>query len=255
MASILAISAHPDDETLFAGGTLAMYARNGHNVFILETTRGQGGEVGEPPLTTRENLAAFREQEVRQAAAALGVEDIFFLPYVDPYMEINGIARRIDVPLDDFARAIGNYLKTIQPDLIITHGSNGEYGHPQHIYTHQATRLALSKGYPHLALLSWCAWYEPPERVRILNKDDRADIISDITPWLDIKVEAALCHKTQHAMFLRNSGAPSVPAMVFKTESFHIWQGSLPGELEVVSIQQTRQTKVRCRFKPSSLLV
>jgi LmbE family N-acetylglucosaminyl deacetylase len=231
MASILAISAHPDDETLFAGGTLAMYAQQGHNVFILETTRGQGGEVGEPPLTTRENLAAFREQEVRQAAQALGVDDIFFLPYVDPYMEINGIARRIDVSLKDFAGAIGSHIKRIQPDLVITHGSNGEYGHPQHIYTHRATRLALSNGHPHLTLLSWCAWYEPSERERILNKDDRADIISDITPWLDIKVEAALCHRTQHAMFLRNSGAPSVPAMVWKTESFHIWQGPLPGDL------------------------
>ena len=231
MASILAISAHPDDETLFAGGTLAMHAQKGHNVFILETTRGQGGEVGEPPLTTRENLAAFREQEVRQAAQALGVDDIFFLPYIDPYMEINGIARRIDVPLKDFAGTIGNYIKKIQPDLVITHGSNGEYGHPQHIYTHQATRLALSNGHPQAALLSWCAWYEPSERERILNQDDRADIISDIIPWLDIKVAAALCHRTQHAMFLRNSGAPSVPAMVWKTESFHIWQGPLPGDL------------------------
>jgi LmbE family N-acetylglucosaminyl deacetylase len=56
-------------------------------------------------------------------------------------------------------------------------------------------------------------------------------VINDITPWLDIKVAAALCHRTQHAMFLRNSGAPSVPAMVWKTESFHIWQGPLPGDL------------------------
>ena len=69
-------------------------------------------------------------------------------------MEINGIARRIDVSLKDFAGAIGNYIKRIQPDLVITHGSNGEYGHPQHIYTHQATRLALSNGHPHTALLS-----------------------------------------------------------------------------------------------------
>jgi LmbE family N-acetylglucosaminyl deacetylase len=125
MASILAISAHPDDETLFAGGTLAMYAEKGHRVFILETTRGQGGEVGEPPLTTRENLAAFREQEVRRAAQALGAEDIFFLPYVDPYMEINGIARRIDASLTDFAGAITEHIKRLQPDMVITHGSNG----------------------------------------------------------------------------------------------------------------------------------
>ena len=233
MASILAISAHPDDETLFAGGTLAMYAAKGHRVFILETTRGQGGEVGEPPLSTRENLAAFREQEVRKAAQVLGVEDIFFLPYVDPYMEINGIARRIDVPLADFAAAINEYIKKLQPDMIITHGSNGEYGHPQHIHTHRAARMALSNGHAEIAFLSWCAWYEPSERERILNKDDRADIINDITPWHAIKVQAALCHKTQHAMFLRNSGARSVPEMVWNTETFHIWQGPLPNDLRV----------------------
>lgn len=86
MASILVISAHPDDETLFAGGTLAMLAQKGNDVYILETTRGEGGEVGDPPLTSRENLGLFREQEVRNAAEALGVRDIFFLPFVDPYM-------------------------------------------------------------------------------------------------------------------------------------------------------------------------
>ena len=73
MRTILAISAHPDDESLFAGGTLALYAEQGHQVYILETTRGEGGEVGEPPLTTKDNLGAYREQEVRKAARALGV--------------------------------------------------------------------------------------------------------------------------------------------------------------------------------------
>jgi LmbE family N-acetylglucosaminyl deacetylase len=228
MATILVVSAHPDDETLFSGGTLAMYAQKGHNIFILETTRGEGGEVGEPPLTARENLAAFREQEVRQAARILGARDIFFLPYIDPYMEINGIARRIDAPLANFAATIETYAQKIDPDLVITHGSNGEYGHPQHIYTHRATRLALNSGRPGTALMSWSAWHAPAERERILNRDDHADIISDISPWHDIKVAAALCHKTQHAMFLRNSGAPSVADMVRKTETFHIWQGPLP---------------------------
>ena len=231
MADILVISAHPDDETLFCGGTLARYARQGHAIYILETTRGEGGEVGEPPLTTRENLAVFREQEVREAARILGARDIFFLPYIDPYMEINGIARRIDIPLAGFAGAIDKYIRKIRPDLIITHGSNGEYGHPQHIYTHRATRLSLANGHPQTALMSWSAWHAPFERERVLNLDDKADIIADISAWHDIKVAAALCHKTQHAMFLRNSGAPSVADMVWKTETFHIWQGPMPDDL------------------------
>ena len=231
MTTILAVSAHPDDETLFCGGTLAMYAQKGHDIFILETTRGEGGEVGEPPLTTRENLAAFREQEARRAADILGARDIFFLPFIDPFMEINGIARRIDTPLADFAAAIAAYVQQIDPQLVITHGSNGEYGHPQHIYTHRATRMALDRGRQNTALMSWSAWHTPADYERILNRDDPADIISDISPWHDIKVAAALCHRTQHAMFLRNSGAPSVADMVRKTETFHIWQGPLPRDL------------------------
>ena len=231
MTAILAISAHPDDESLFAGGTLAMFAEQGHNVYILETTRGEGGEVGEPPLTTEENLGAFREQEVRKAARELGVRDIFFLPYIDPHMEINGIARPIDVPLEEFMQSIGEYVGNIRPDLVITHGSNGEYGHPQHIYTHRATRMALANGAPGAALLSWCAWHQPVDHERILNQDDPANIVHDVTPWLEAKIAAALCHQTQHAMFLRNSGAASVRDMVWNTESFHIWQGSLPDDL------------------------
>ena len=168
MTTSLVVSAHPDDETLFSGGTLAMYAQKGHDIFILETTRGEGGEVGEPPLIPRENLAAFREQEVRQAARILDVRDIYYLPYIDPYMEINGIARRIDAPLADFAAAIETYVQKIDPDLVITHGSNGEYGHPQHIYTHRATRLALNSGRPSTALMSWSALHAPSERERIL---------------------------------------------------------------------------------------
>jgi LmbE family N-acetylglucosaminyl deacetylase len=61
-----------------------------------------------------------------------------------------------------------------------------------------------------------------------MNRDDQADIVSDITPWLDAKIAATLCHRTQHAMFLRNSGAASVGDMVLRTESFHIWKGPIP---------------------------
>ena len=233
MTSILAISAHPDDE-LFAGGTLAMFAEQGHDVTLLETTRGEGGEVGEPPLTTQENLGVYREQEARKAARALGVRDLFFLPYIDPHMEIDGIALPIDVPLEEFAKAIAEYINKIQPELVITHGSDGEYGHPQHIYTHRATRMAMADGAPDTALLSWCAWYEPSKHERILNPNDRADIVHNAAPWLEAKIAAALCHQTQHAMFLRNSGAPPIRDMIWKTESFHIWQGTLPGELSAL---------------------
>ena len=245
MSTILAISAHPDDETGFTGGTLIRFAELGHDVYILETTRGEGGEVGEPPLTTKDNLGSFREQEVREAARILGAKDIFFLPFSDPHMEINGIARRIDVPLAKFAQAISEHVQTLQPDIVITHGSNGEYGHPQHVYTHKAVRDVLAGYAPanhnsQITFLSWCAWYEPSANPRILNRDDPADIVVDISPWHAKKVAAAMCHKTQHAMFLRNTGAPSVADMIPKIESFHVSQGQLPPELADIATTSFR---------------
>jgi hypothetical protein len=92
-------------------------------------------------------------------------------------------------------------------------------------------RLALNNGRPNIALISWSAWHRPAERERILNKDDPADIIYDITPWHLIKVAAALCHRTQHAMFLRNSGAASFPQMVWKTETLRTWRDPLARDL------------------------
>src|SRR4051794_29890295 len=140
---LLAVSAHPDDDTLFAGGTLARYASEGYDVFTLCTTRGEGGEVGEPPVSSKEQLGQYREAEARCAAQALGERDIFFLDYVDPHMEIDGIPLPIDANLEQFSSAIAAYLVRLRPEIVITHGTDGEYGHPQHRFTHQAVRAAI----------------------------------------------------------------------------------------------------------------
>ena len=232
MSTILAVSAHPDDGTLFAGGTLAMYADQHHDVYLLDTTRGEGGEVGDPPYATKETLGEVREKEERNAARALGVKEVFFLPFIDPDMEIGGTPLPIDVTMNEFSSAIGEYLHRLNPDLVITHGSNGEYGHPQHVYTHQAVRKALSGVHLEIAFMTWQAWHENSAYTRILNKDDPLDIIYDITPWREAKVKAAMCYNTQHAMFLRNTGLSQVSDMIWNIETFHIVKGPLPEDLK-----------------------
>lgn len=107
--------------------------------------------------------------------------------------------------------------------MIITHGSNGEYGHPQHIFTHQAVRGALAESGIRAELWTRGAQFDGAERPEMLNRDDQASELRDITPWLETKVAAAMAHRTQHAMFLRNSKAPSVAAMVPHVESFKRW--------------------------------
>src|SRR5438445_358628 len=143
MARICAIAAHPDDETAFAGGTLARYTSEGNDVVVVSVTRGEGGEVGDPPLASVEDLGTVREQELRCAAAALGAREVIFLGFGDPRIEVGAEGRTIDASLAEFSAAIRSLLARLRPDVVLTHGSNGEYGHPQHVFTHQAVRAAL----------------------------------------------------------------------------------------------------------------
>src|SRR6266511_775356 len=104
MARVLAISAHPDDE-LFGAGYLAKLAAEGNEVYLLCTTRGEGGEGGDPPLGPKERLGEIRGVEQRRPAAALGASDVWFLPLVDPNTAIDGVASPIDATLDELAAA------------------------------------------------------------------------------------------------------------------------------------------------------
>ena len=80
----LIIFTHPDDETMFAGGTIALLNRIGAQIHFLCATRGEGGELGEPAVSTRENIDRAREKELRCAIKALGGGVISFLGYQDP---------------------------------------------------------------------------------------------------------------------------------------------------------------------------
>ncbi len=192
---------------------------------ILWTTRGEGGEVGDPPLTTREQLGAVREQEARAAAAALGVHDIHFLPFVDPLVGPEDTLYHIDATIDEFSAAIAEVMTALRPDIVLTHGSNGEYGHPQHIFTHRAVFMALERlkpWQPH-EVLTWGGAYPHPEKERHINHDDPADLVLDITPWLPQKIAAFAAHRTQHALFFRKNAGKVIDDIPGRTESFHRW--------------------------------
>src|SRR5690242_15757138 len=125
---VLAIGAHPDDE-LFAAGMLARYAAEGHDVYILTTTRGEGGSAGDPLLCERTELGTVREAESRASAHALGARDVLFLPFVDPLKGDDGVLHPVDASMEEFSAAIAGVIARLHPDVIITHGSGGEYGH------------------------------------------------------------------------------------------------------------------------------
>lgn len=242
MATLLAIGSHPDDETILAGGTLAWAARAGLAVHLLSVTRGEGGQLGDPPVATQDRLGAVREAELRRAAEVLGVAGVVFLPFSDPLRNATDPDRppaerlfRIAATPDEFERALVAAIRALRPAVLLTHGTNGEYGHPQHLYTHEAVRGAFAAagdaaaypdaGPPHApdALYGWAAYYPTggdEHLERLLNQDDPADWTLDLDPALaDLKERAALCHLSQESLFRRRRQAETVREVLILRES------------------------------------
>lgn len=225
--NILVFIAHPDDETILTGGAAALLARAGADVHYLCATRGEGGEVGEPPLCTQADLGKVREKEMRCAVQALGGKSTWFLDYIDPMIGENDALYAYTNDLDELTGRVAAHIQQIKAAAIITHGSSGEYGHPAHVMTHRAAvRSVEILGDAAPMLYTFNANFLGHPRARHLNEDDPAHIVLDITPAFEQKVSAALCHRSQKALFVRRSSIRagrqlSVPEVLVKVEGLH----------------------------------
>ncbi len=227
MPSLLCVVAHPDDETMFCGGTLALLAARGVAVHLVCLTRGEGGELGEPPMCAREELGEVRERELVQAVGKLGGKSLTFLGYVDPVV---GPDDTLSAPEHDplmLAGQIVNCIKQFAPEVVLTHGSDGEYGHPAHVLMHTSVLAAVASLKESAPMLySFAAAYPTHPYPRLANASDAADVVVDVSAVLDKKEAAALCHATQTALFVRcrseQAGRPlSVREILLAEESFH----------------------------------
>lgn len=146
MKTLLAIFAHPDDESHGPGGTLAKYAREGVAVHYLCATRGEAGTVDSYFQQLYAGIAELRTAELERAAKTLGLTAVHFLGYRDSGMP--GSADNLHpnsllaAPLNQVAQRIAHYIRHLHPDVIITHDQYGWYGHPDHIKCQQATLAA-----------------------------------------------------------------------------------------------------------------
>ena len=146
--TLLAVLAHPDDETFGIGGTLAKYARDGVNVFLVCATRGEVGKVDPVYLQGYNSVAERREYELCCAAEKLGLRQVYFLNYRDSGMPGSPDNQHPQAltsqPLDQVAGDIAIYMRKLKPQVVITFDPYGGYGHPDHIVIHRATNLALN---------------------------------------------------------------------------------------------------------------
>jgi LmbE family N-acetylglucosaminyl deacetylase len=131
---ILGVFAHPDDETFCAGGTLAKYAADGAEIMVVSATRGDAGQIRDARAATRRTLGLVRESELRLACERLGVQHAVCLDYGDGTLK--------DVEPEALTRHITQIVREFRPDIVITFGPDGAYGHPDHIAIGAATTAA-----------------------------------------------------------------------------------------------------------------
>jgi LmbE family N-acetylglucosaminyl deacetylase len=140
---LMAIVAHPDDESMALGGTLVSCAAQGIETSVIMATRGERGWFGYPDVYPGPTaLGQMREQELRMATRYLGVADLAFLDYVDG--ELSNVA-------DHEATAkLVTHLRRFRPNVVVTFGPEGIYGHPDHIAISQlATAAVMCSADPH----------------------------------------------------------------------------------------------------------
>ena len=133
---LMAILAHPDDESLGNGGMLAKYAAEGIEISLVVATRGERGWPGkESEYPGLEALGKIREAEVLEAASVLGIHSVQFLGYLDGELDQAH-------PAEILACIVG-HLRRVKPDVVVTFGPYGGYGHPDHIAISQFTTAAI----------------------------------------------------------------------------------------------------------------
>jgi len=141
MATLVCFHAHPDDECIATGGTMAKAAADGHRVVLVVATRGEHGEVAEGFLDDGEHLWQRRVKETEAAAEILGAQRVAFLGYVDSGMmgtpENDKPGSFWTADIDEAAGRLAAILREEQADVLTVYDDHGAYGHPDHIQVHR----------------------------------------------------------------------------------------------------------------------
>lgn len=210
--TVLAVFAHPDDESLLCGGTLARLADAGIRTVLMCGSRGERGSVSDPALVADSDLGSVRVSELRAAADVLGIGAVIALDHKD------GDLRWDDVP--EFHADILAAIEEYRPEAVITFAENGLYWHLDHIGVHERTYTAVKSLGPSAPPLYYVTM--PNGLIRRLVEATHAktgasgdfsfwglepdafgeselteSLTIDVRPWVRRKIAALRCHRTQ----------------------------------------------------------
>lgn len=263
MPGLLAFHAHPDDETISMGGTLADLSDRGVAVTVVTATRGEAGEIHNRADAddVRDTLGDIREAEERAALAVLGIDDLAYLGYRDSGMMGTAPNAHPDAFWGaDFMEAVGRLVRLVRdrrPDVVTAYDPFGGYGHPDHIQVHRVGTAAFfgaadvgrfpadEFGEPwQPGHLLWATWAR--ERMVGIRRTMRGEAAAgddeetepasgflsrflevrrDVSPWWDRKHRALLCHDTQFAAesWIRVMPADGLAAFLGEEVFVRVW--------------------------------
>jgi N-acetyl-1-D-myo-inositol-2-amino-2-deoxy-alpha-D-glucopyranoside deacetylase len=204
--ALLAVFAHPDDESLAAGGLLARHAACGDRTAVVTTTWAEGTP---------------RAGDLADALSVLGAGSPRMLGYADARVPDSapGRTRLLDAPLDEVVRLLVAHIREFRPELIVTHDAfGGLTGHPDHVHTHRVTLLAAQAAglaplypdagapwrpsslhwatHPHSALPRLKSTFGARRSLHTVP-DEQVSIRLDVSPWLDTKLAEIAAHRAE----------------------------------------------------------
>ena len=236
---LLAVLAHPDDESFGPGGTLALYASRGVDVHLICATSGEAGEVQPELLQDYDHVRQLRLDELQCATAILGLKDLHLLGYRDSGMPGSPDNQHPEAlaaaPIHEVTAKVTTLIRQIRPQVILTFDPQGGYHHPDHIAVHRATVEAFhaagdpnrypnglppfrpqklyyhvfSRRYLRLLVLVLPIFGIDPRRwgrnadidlVEITSRSFPVHARIDIRSVGEIKSEAAACHQSQSGL-------------------------------------------------------
>lgn len=259
---ILAVFAHPDDEIFCAGGALARYAAQGAEVMVVSATQGEAGQIHDARAATRRTLGQTRARELQLSCRRLGVQHALCLDYGDGKLSDND-------PLPLTKRLTG-LIRSFRPDIVITFGPDGAYGHPDHVtisaLTTRAFYLAGDPSQFPEQLEAGCAPHQPGRLYYSAFPRNRRLLTDQLVTWL-VESEQGV-HRTidfAHALKIFAEEATmlgysndNIAIQWFPQGFYIIEQGEpatklyliLSGEAEVVAEAEDGTLRLRQRLGP-----
>ncbi|RKT83341.1 N-acetyl-1-D-myo-inositol-2-amino-2-deoxy-alpha-D-glucopyranoside deacetylase [Saccharopolyspora antimicrobica] len=238
---LLLVHAHPDDESLWTGGTIARYAARGVQVVVVTCTLGEEGEVIPESLRglaadQADQLGGYRVGELRSACAALHVTDHRFLGGIGRWRDSGmlweqpGLASALPEAhprafatgaADEQVDALEAVLREVRPQVVVSYAADGGYGHPDHIRAHEVTvaaaakvpevqrvfyavpsRDTLEKGLAALAEVEGMPFQLPEPHELASVADESISTVIDVSEHLPAKISALRAHGTQVKVWL-----------------------------------------------------